>query len=333
MRPEDFVHDSGFRTALVVATLALPVVVVLVAWTNRGRRRRTDPIPVAGIAFVVAALIGLDHARGGATLNGPLVVGIASLILGPVAVAFTRSGLATTLSTIPGALFVAWAVSLDNDVGWITPAAFLATVVGAALLIDFDKANSRAGLGPVLLAVTALSAYTALPDTEQVAAVVGAALPIALLGTPLAIASLGTPGAAGAVGVFVWVAAVGGRARPGAFIGALACFGVVLVEPFVRRVLPRRRLRQPRVPLSPRTILVIALDVALVIGTSRVAGLETSALTASLLSALLLAASATVLTLLLTLPWRRTKAGPRRAIGNPTPSPPPTRPATDPMLR
>src|SRR5207237_8274580 len=129
-----------------------------------------------------------------------------------------RARLVTVLSTAPGAALVAWAASLDNKIGWIPPMVFLVTVAGAALVGDFDRANARAGLGPVLMAVTALAAYTSLPDTEQIAAVAGAALPIALLGAPLPVASLGGPAAPSALGLVAWASAAGRPARPGALV-------------------------------------------------------------------------------------------------------------------
>ena len=332
MQFDTLLHDSGFRAGLVAAAVALLVVVAIALVSIRAGRRSTNPLPIAGIPLVVATLIGFGNARGGVSPNDQLVVGLVLLTLGPLVATFARSRLITILSTVPGAAFIAWAASLDNDVEWIVPIVFVVTVGGAALVGDFDRANARAGLGPVLMAVTALSAYTALPDTEQIAVLAGAALPIALLGAPFPVASLGGPGAASTVGLFVWIAAIGGRARPGSFVGAIACLGVMVVEPVVRRIVPRGRFVRPRAPVSLRATLVIALDIALVAGTSRIAGLETSSLAAAALSALLLATAAIVLAFVL-LPWRRDRSAPwpptgaspfRRARG---------RPAADPMRR
>src|SRR5436190_7902708 len=278
MHLDELLHDSGFRTGLAAGVVAVFVIFAIVFVSNRAGRRSADPLPVAGIALVIAALIGIANARGGVQPNDQLVVGLVLLTLGPLVATLVRSRLFTILSMLPGAALVAWASSLDNTVEWIPPIVFLVTVAGAVLVGDFDRANARAGLGPVLMAVTAFSAYTALPDTEQIVALAGAALAIALLGAPLPVASLGRPGAASTVGLFVWIAAVGGRARPGSFVGAIACLGVMVVEPVVRRVVPRAWSVRPRAPLSVRAIVIVALDLALVAGTSRVAGLETSGL-------------------------------------------------------
>lgn len=329
---DELLHNSGFRTGLVAAAVALPVVVAIVFVSIRAGRRSADPLPVAGIALVIAALIGLANARGGVPPNDQLVVGLVLLTLGPLVATFARSRLFTILSTLPGAALVAWAASLDNNVEWIAPIVFLVTVACAALVADFDRANARAGLGPVLMAVTALAAYTALPDTEQIAALAGAALPIALLGAPLPVASLGGPGAASTVGLFVWIAAVGGRARPGSFVGAIACLGVMVLEPVVRRIVPRGRSVRPRAPLSVRAMLVVALDIALVAGTSRIAGLETSALAAAALSALLLAPAAIVLAFVL-VPWGRDQSAPWPTSGASRSRRVRGRPVTDPMHR
>ena len=304
MQLPELVHDPGFQSGLVAGSVALVMIVALALVKRFRRRGAVTPLPVAGVALVATALIALNDTRGGVPPNDQLVFGLVLLAVGPLVADLAPSRLITILSTVPGAAFVAWSVSIDNDIGWVGLVAFLATVVGAALVTDFDRANSSTGLGLVLMALTTLSAYTALPDTEQIAAMAGAALPIALLGTPVAVASLGSPGAASAVGLFVWVAAIGGRARPGSFIGALACLGLMLVEPIVRRILPLGWYRGPRAPLSLRALLIVALDAAVVAGTSRIAGLETSALAAAGLAALLLIGAAIVLGLVL-MSWGR----------------------------
>jgi hypothetical protein len=303
----DLAHDEGFRTGLAlggVAALLVLLAVLSARWTGW---RRADPLPAAGVAFAAAALLSLNDLERGAGVSDRFIVGVVLLVLAPLLAklgGFRRSLLTSGLCAVPGAAVVASAASLENDVGWVPPVVFVSIVVASILVVDFDGANARAGLGPVLFAIALLAMYTAVPDTEEAAAVAGAALPIALLGAPFPVAALGAAGAPAAVGIIAWVAAVGGRARPGAVIGAIACLGVLLVEPVVRRLRPGLRASSPASPLSLRAILIVALDLALVAGTSRVAGLETSGGLAAAISVLLLAVAGAVVAILLR-PWTR----------------------------
>ncbi len=318
MQVRGLLDNPGFRTGVEVgiAVLLAVLLVVLVALGARGRRqsgasrggregRRTGPgrlPPLAGIAVVVAAAIALVADGTEAWGSTRLVVGLVLLVVGPFGVAValgdtSASAAYASLAAIPGAAFVAWAASAANPVQWIPWLVLGATVVGGALVADFDGANARAGLGPVLLAIAALGMYSTLPDTEQIVVVAGVTLPLALLGTPYALASFG-PGAFGIVGLVAWVAAVGGRGRPGSVVAAIACLGLMLVEPVVRRGL-RGRIRTHRSPRSAATIGVVVLQIPLVLVIARVAGLRTSARSAAAISAVALAVAAAVLTGLL----------------------------------
>ena len=330
MRLDDLLHDGGFHAGLTAGAVALPVVFLFVLLGRRTRRLAGRPVPIAGIALVVAALIAIENARGGVPVSDRLVVGLALLVVGPMVAVLRPSAWTVAIATVPGAAVVAWAASLENHVDWVPPLVFVATVIGAALVADFDRANARAGLGPVLIAATAFAMYTALPDTEQIIAVAGAALPIALLGAPLPLASLGTPGAASCVGLLAWVAAIGGRARPGSFVGAAACLGVMLVEPPVRRALQRSWHLRPLEPLSARTMLIVVLHLGLIAGTSRAAGLETSGAESGALAAIALAGGAIAVVFVL-FPWGRDQRFDRATA--PRGRGAPARPAARPMRR
>src|SRR5437764_9758874 len=125
MQFDELLHDSGFRAGLVAAAVVVAAVMVTAFVTTRGRRTFNGPFPIGGIALVVAALIALDHARGGVPVNDRLVAGLLILAVGPLAATVARSRLVTILSTAPGAALVAWAASLDNKIGWIPPMVFL----------------------------------------------------------------------------------------------------------------------------------------------------------------------------------------------------------------
>jgi hypothetical protein len=137
-------------------------------------------------------------------------------------------------------------------------------------------------------------------------------LPFALLGSPFALASFG-PGSYAIVGLVGWVAAIGGRGRPGSVVAAIACLGLMLVEPVVRRALHGwiRPLSSPR---SAVVAWIIVLQVPLVLVLARVAGLRTSARSAATISAVVLAVAAVALTALLAA--RRADPAPLAASGD-----------------
>ena len=300
----DLVRDDGFQAGLAIGAAMLVVVVIVRMAARWAGWRGHEPLPVAGIALTVAGGIALSGLDRGAGISDRLVVGLVLLMLAPLLARLGGFGTSLPIvlaGTVPGAAVVAAAASLENDVSWVPLVVFTAVVIGGSLVTDFDRANARSGLGPVLMAISVLAMYTAVPDTEEAAAVVGAALPLALLGAPIPVASLGA-GAPAAVGLLVWVAAVGGRARPGSVVGAAACLGVMLVEPIVRRARPGRRPASLQHPLTVRAVLIVVLDLALVAVTSRVAGLETSGAIAVSISVLALVAAAVAVGVILR-PW------------------------------
>ncbi|MFA5882542.1 MAG: hypothetical protein WDA60_01695 [Acidimicrobiia bacterium] len=281
-RPSDLIDDPGFRQGVGAGIVALLVVLAAAVLVSRPRRWRDAVLPVAGIATVVATLVALDRTGPSVLSSRRLGVGLVLLLVGPFAAAIVlgrwrRSwpvAVATAVAAIPGGVVVARAASLQNHIGWVPALVFASAVIGGALVADFDDANARAGLSPVLLALAGLGMYVTVPDTEQTSVLVGVLLPLALLGWPVARARLG-PGAYATVGLVAWAAAVGGRGRPGSVVGAIASLGVLLAEPIARR-LWRGRARVPRRPTSGRALLMVALQLGIVVITSRVAGLETS---------------------------------------------------------
>jgi hypothetical protein len=89
------------------------------------------------------------------------------------------------------------------------------------------------------------------------------------------------------VGIMVWSAIVDGYPREGAVVGALACFGVVILLPV---------LGKTSIPFAPVPVLaILAVQVVVVVIGSRVAGLRTDAAPALLISAAAWAVAAGVL--------------------------------------
>jgi hypothetical protein len=304
---EDLVNDSGFRDGLRAGVVGLVVVGGLALALRRPRD--LSPIGLAGVAVVLATLFGLERLDALAD-DEQLLIGLVVLAAGALVTTRFRWPLGVgMLASVPGAALVASTSDVANiDIYWVRALTFVTTAAGAALVADFDRENARAGLAPVLLVVTALGMYTTVPDTEQAAVLVGATLPLALLGWPKPLASLGAPGAAATVGLLVWTASVGGRGRPGAIVGAMACLGVMLLEPLVRRAFRRRPAPAPTGPLSSGMVVMAALHVALVLCVSLAAGREVSARAAAAISVVAFAAAAAALAVILVLRWPPVKA-------------------------
>jgi hypothetical protein len=267
----DLISDDGFQTGLVFGLVAA-VAVGLAAAIARPVR------PWAGLAFGAAAVVAMADQFASADrfpVTGDLVVGLAVLAAGgvvagrwPLAVRMAAAG--------PGAVLVARSTDVTEP-GWAVPTIVVATVVGGALAGDCDRTLGRWGLPPVMLAATVLGVYGTTPDTEHAMVLAGASLAIALLGWPRPLASLGVAGSFVAAALVSWTAVVDGLGRPGAVVGAVACLGVLAVEPVVRRAVSARR-RLGRSSLTARDALVVgALHLGLVAACSRVAGLRTSA--------------------------------------------------------
>lgn len=292
---EELSRNAGFRGGLVAGTVGLVVVAGAALAVRRSSRH--GPLGLAGIAVVLAALVALPRVEAAVDAPGELLAGLVVLAAGALFATLLGWPLPVrVIAAVPGAALVASTRDVaDIEIAWVRALTFVAIVLGAALVADFDSENARAGLAPVLLAVTAVGMYTTLPDTEQAAVLVGATAPIALLGWPKPLASLGAPGAAATVGLVAWTASVGGRGRPGAVVGAMACLGVMLVEPLVRRAFRRRQAAAPTGPLSSGIVLVAALHIAVVLFVSLAAGREISARAATGLSAVAFSAAALAL--------------------------------------
>jgi hypothetical protein len=283
------VDDEGFRVALGCG-LVLAFATVLARRTGLARLG-------FAVALVGAALGGIDAALG---IDGPvgsprlLAAGLVALAVGATLAARSRWPVAVAMAAVlPGALLVAAAA--DGPVpDWARGLVLVAIVVAAPLTMTFDRAAPR--FTAPLLAVSAAGVYWTVPDTEQALPVLGAFLAVALLAAdPAAPPSPG--GAAAAVGLLSWTAAVGGYGRPGSIVGAIACLGVPVLVPLVRR---HPRLVGTRAALTVGAVQVVTVAVA-----SRVAGLRYSVAAAAAISIVALLAAGLVLSLVV--PRRRNR--------------------------
>ena len=273
---EHLVDTHSFRVAFLVAggaALVLLAIAGLAAW-----RRPSEPIPmpVLGLVGAAAALAGLHSTD---FWTGDLFLGLVVLAVGGIGITvlgrfFEAPVLSGFALAVPGAVIVGTAVDA-NPFDWVQPFVVVAIVVAAALVADFDDYQSKSGFGPVFLAITALGVYWTVPDTEEAAALVGAAIPLALLAFPKPLATLGRSGAFAMVGVVVWLAAVDGRGRESAVVGATACLGVMLLDPMLDRILPTRDEHRVR-PWTRLPLLVTAIHLGLVFVASRIAGTQDS---------------------------------------------------------
>jgi hypothetical protein len=233
---------------------------------------RRGPLPVAGLLLAAAVLWGLWEA---VTLPPGLLEGLVALAgAGLAAGILPKPEIAGSILALPGA----WILVSDGDlteVGWIRIVLVVVVAVGCSLVADFDRRFRKAGLPPVLLAVTVVGVYFVVPDTEQAAVLLGAALPLALLGWPRRFAGLGSAGAYAATGLVVWTVAAGGSARPSAIVGGMACLGLLVIEPLARKIPPRGSSLLDAVRgHRPSLAAVVAGQLALVYVASRWAGLQ-----------------------------------------------------------
>ncbi|HLT69075.1 MAG TPA: hypothetical protein VKZ72_02840 [Acidimicrobiales bacterium] len=263
----DLIDEPGFRDACSLAALGT----ALVAAVALALRRR---VPLAGVVVAAAAVAALD--RDVLPVDDQVVAGLGLLAAGGY---LAERWSLHVLAAVPGALVLA--AALPADPGWVRPVVVTTTVLGGAAAADLDRAAGRRprrvgaglhlapGVGPVMLAVTVAGVYLTVPDTEMATVVLGAALPAAALGWPFAWGRLGGGGVLAAVGVVAWTVALDGRGRLGSVVGGVACLGLLVLEP------PLRRLGGLPVARGTRGALVlVAVHVVLVAWCSRVAGLR-----------------------------------------------------------
>lgn len=280
----DALASDEFQIGLVLGAVSLLAILVVARLRHASSR---SPVPIAGLLL----------AGGGA-----YAISRSSSL--PISVAVGLALLAAT-GFVPGSSPLAWALravllfggaavlaaSSPDVPEWIPIAVVASATVGGVAAADFDRRFADTGLGPVLFAISVCGVYGTVPETQEALALVGIATPLALGGWPRARARLGGAGALASVGLISWVAATGGSQRPSAVIGALACLGLLAVEPVARKVMI------PSADRSPPKSGVLALHLAIVLLASRVAGLRSSS------AAALAIASATLVGAGLVMAW------------------------------
>ncbi len=263
---------DGLQIGVVVA-----IVAVGIGWSTRPRRRGfRAPWGLAGPAWVVASLGALGGWWGFAgvvELPKVLLWGLVILFVsGEIAERTPNPKIIGIILGFPGALLVAFSYEFEGP-GWIRWLVLGVAAVGGPLAADLDRRAARLGLGPVLWLIAVAGLYWTVPDTERARCLIGVAFPIALTGWPLRATRMGAGGISASIGLFMWVAAIEGRGRPGSIVGAGASIGLFLVEP-VGRMLAKHRIA----PLSRKLsvgafeLWVVGAQIAVTGYASRVVG-------------------------------------------------------------
>lgn len=251
--------------ALALASLARPA----------GPDGHRPPLPAAGLALTAAAALAVAWAPDGEAVGARQVAGLVAAAGGAWLAAVLRLPLwVRPALVLPGAALTVDAMRITDRSQAIVPAIVAAAVV-AVLVGESDRIHAATAAGPPLLAISILGMYATIPETGQILPVAVVAVPIALVGGPARLARLGTAGAAASVVLLVAVVAEGGQARPASIVGGLASFGVLALEPVVRRVAPTATAPPDRWASGAMAVLV-AVHVVVVAVASRVAGLRGS---------------------------------------------------------
>lgn len=271
---------TGLRAGIIATVVAVPIGV---GWQRRNGR----PAPIAGVLLATAALLAIPFER-----PVPLIIwaGIGLLgaagLLGSLAPFPRRQIFATALASLPGALLLGFVVEHPGP-AWAPWLLTLGVVLAGPLVVDFDSHYQRRAWGAPLLMISILGLLFTVPDTEVALILGGVALPVALLGGPVHLAHLGRAGSLMAVGLFLWVTVLGGQGREGSMVGAATSLGLLVAEPVIRALGGASRLDRLVRPWSG-ALQVGALHLAVVLVTSRIAGLQFEPIPAAVIAILAL---------------------------------------------
>jgi hypothetical protein len=324
----DLVGSTEFAIGLLVGTIALLITLPAALGLRALRPKRGRRPGLFGLAFAAGGVLALDGRLGTDELlpvPGELGWGLLLLWIAGTVAARTPSPLVVgPLAALPGALLVAGA-NEGLDAGWVPVVIVLGTAVLGATAADLDHRLARFGLGPLLFAVAVLGIYFTVPDTEIMRAIVGVTVPLVLLAWPYAAAALGPGGGYAGIALLLWIVPIEGIGRPGAVVGAVGAFGLLLAEPLGRALVPyvERRLPVARRTIKQPRAIYFGAQVALTLYASRVAGMAQEALLAALLLIPALAAGL-AFGVLLVMPERRRRRKRRNGSSGPSTSSAPT---------
>lgn len=185
------------------------------------------PLRAGGTILTVAALIAISVT---VAIPTTLVLGLALLMVAgwlPLPVLFSP------LLVLPGAVLIAFDGSFTTS-DWVPWFVAGAIVLASPLSASFDRAYAEASLPLPMYGLAVVGLFFTVPDTEVAVVLLGTVLVGSFLGWPKPFLSMGRGGAYALVGLFLWVAAAGGAARPVTIIVAAGCLGLLLAEPIGR---------------------------------------------------------------------------------------------------
>ena len=224
------IHTTEFTTGFHAGLVGLGVSVVIgfVWWRVRPS---ASPLPIVGLSATAACVYALRHE---VLLPDRVVLAVGLLALAGLIVDVLQLSMVHLLVlAVPGALVLD---SAPRSIGttWVRVLVVATTLVGGVALASFDRRWARHGLGAPLVAIWAIGAYVTVPDTEAALAILGVTLVVAIAAWPLRLGCVGASGALPIVGLMVWTDRLGGADRPSSIVGAVACIGLLAVEPATR---------------------------------------------------------------------------------------------------
>ena len=218
--------SAEFISAIAIGAFGIGIVLVWAVAT-----RKPSPaggiVLTAGIAFVI-------FRTGGVPIG--LILGLGLLLVAGL-ISF-RSPLATMAILLPGALVIAL-IALPRIITRRSVEAVLlaaAIIILALLVASFDTRFAPTTVATPLIAISFVSVFLTVPDTEFAVLAAGAALPWLVAGPPAKLARLGRSGSFVAVGMIVWLVVTGGSARPLSILAGIATLGVLIIEPVIAAV-------------------------------------------------------------------------------------------------
>jgi hypothetical protein len=274
----DLLDNEGFVDGLLVsAALLVPLLAGLLIL----RRWLAAPLPVGGVAATGVALLSLARAD---VLPGRLALGVVLAGIGGLLGAAASLPLATRpVLVLPGVLLAVGGI--DVPARWMTVAAVVAAAAAGPAADRVDRTFRATGLGIAMLCVTAAGVYVTIPETDTVAPVLGAMVPVGLLAVPLPVAWLGPGGASAMVTLLAALTLDGGQVRSGAVVGGLLAPGLLALL----ALLPRPARPEVDRPWPPLARWLALLQVAVTLGVTRLAGLRESGWAALIIAAVVLA--------------------------------------------
>jgi hypothetical protein len=267
------VADNGVVAGFLLSLLVVgPVVLGLVL------ARRPDPVPVGGIvaltsAFLVMAVTG-DHSWQ--LLAGTAVAGVG----GFVGATSRLPAVVRIALVVPGAAIAVLALPYEGA-WWYGPAGIAAASAAGPAVDVVEDRYRRTGLAVVMLGVSVGGVYGTIPNTDRIALVFGAVLPVMFLAWPRPWARVGAGAGSAAVVLLAALTLNGGWTRPGAVVGGLLAPAVFVLLALAGRPDGSTVARA----WPPLAVRLLVLDVVVTLGLTRVAGLEESARTAIVLAA------------------------------------------------